>query len=109
MARLKHRLIKILAAAGLVLFGIIVFVFFANLERSNPGEIAGALGNIIGGTIGALGSAAAVYFMLKVQRDEETEKTSAAILREVTELCKGPIGQLSACAMIQSGQIVPPK
>jgi hypothetical protein len=47
--------------------------------------------------------------MLKGQRDDETEKTSAAILREVTELCKGPIGQLTACAMIQDGRIRPPK
>jgi hypothetical protein len=109
MSRLIHYRIKILAVAGLAVFSIVVLAFLANLERSNPGEIVGALGNIIGGTIGAHGSAAAVYFMLKVQRDEETEKTSAAILREITELCKGPLGQLTACALIQSGQIRPPK
>jgi hypothetical protein len=51
------------------------------------------LGNILGGAIGALGSAAAVYLMFKGQRDDEIEKGSAAIFREITELCKSPIGQ----------------
>ena len=36
-------------------------------------------------------------------------KASAAILRDVTELCKAPIGQLGALAGIQMGQIHVPK
>jgi len=61
------------------------------------------------GRFGAFGSAAAVYLMLRAQREEETDKASAAILRDVTELCKAPIGQLGALAGIQMGQIHVPK
>jgi hypothetical protein len=100
-----NRLAFVLLAALLaVLCGFVVA-----LKDSHAGEIAGALGNILGGTIGALGSAAAVYIMLKRQRDEEAEKVSAAVLREVVELSKSPIGQLGACAGIQTGQIRCPK
>jgi hypothetical protein len=109
MGWMKRHLVTGLVVLGLVLFGAIVFAFLVSLQKSNHGEIAGALGNIIGGTIGALGSAAAVYFMLKGQRNEEIEKTSAAVLREVAELCKSPIGQLGAIAGIQTGQIRVPK
>jgi hypothetical protein len=100
-----NRLAFILLAS----FIIVLSGFIAALFDSHAGEIAGALGNILGGTIGALGSAAAVYIMLKGQRDEEAEKVSAAILREVVELSKSPIGQLGACAGIQTGQIRCPK
>jgi len=62
-------------------------------------------GSLFGGIIGAMGSAAAVYIMLKRQRDEETEKVSAALLREIAELSKSPVGQLTACVLIQSGQL----
>jgi hypothetical protein len=108
MVRLKHYLIIGVGLAGLALLAVIVCDFIVNLDKSSAGEKASALGNIIGGTIGALGAAFAVYFMLKLQRDDETEKTSAAVLREVVELCKGPMAQLSACALIQSGQLAPP-
>jgi hypothetical protein len=87
----------------------IAVAFLTALSSSKSGEIAGALGSVVGGVIGALGSAAAVYIMLKGQRDDEIEKISAAVLREITELCKSPIGQLTACAGIQTGQIRCPK
>jgi hypothetical protein len=106
---LKRHAITMVALVGLAVFAPILFAFLINLAKSNPGEIAGSLGNIIGGTIGALGSAAAVYLMLRAQRKDETEKASAAILREVTELCKAPIGQLGAVAGIQTGEINVPK
>jgi hypothetical protein len=62
----------------------------------------------LGGIIGALGSAAAVYIMLRAQRNDEIAKVSDAVLSEVAELCKPPIGQLHACAQIQMGQIICP-
>jgi hypothetical protein len=72
------------------------------------GEIVGAAGSVIGGIIGALGSAAAVFLMLRAQRHDEIERVSDAVLSEVVELCKSPIGQLNACAQIQLGTLSPP-
>ena len=74
----------------------------------SPGEILGALGSVAGGFIGALGSAAAVFLMLRAQRNDEIAKVSDAVLSEVVELCKSPIGQLNACAQIQLGYLHPP-
>ena len=84
---------------------VLLACFFTALLDSKSGEVAGALGGVIGGAIGALGSAAAVYLMLQGQRVDEIERVSAAVLREIAELCKAPIGQLGACAGIQTGQI----
>jgi hypothetical protein len=74
----------------------------------SSGEALGAFGSILGGIIGALGSAAAVFIMLRRQRIDEIDKVSAAILREVAELCKSPIGQLTACAKIAQGETTVP-
>lgn len=95
---------------ALIAFSILILAcFVAALMGSHAGEVAGALGNIIGGAIGALGAAAAVYLTLKAQRDDETEKVSAAVLREVAELSKSPVGQLGACCAIQQGLVKCPK
>ena len=67
-----------------------------------------ALGSVVGGIIGALGSAAAVFIMLRAQRNDETSKVSDAVLSEVVELCKSPIGQLNACMQIQLGHLHSP-
>lgn len=97
---------KIIAAfVGLIGFAVVVSFLAALMTGAHSGEIAGALGSVIGGTIGALGSAAAVYIMLQGQRDDEIEKVSAAVLREIAELSKSPIGQLCVCAQIQSGEL----
>jgi hypothetical protein len=92
-------LIAILVVCGLLA------AFLVSLADAKPGEIVGALGSVIGGSIGAFGSAAAVYIMLKGQRDDEVERVWAAVYREIVELCKSPIGQLGACAGIQTGSI----
>jgi hypothetical protein len=68
------------------------------------GELLGAAASVVGGIIGALGSAAAVYLMLGKQRADEQDRVSAAVLREVAELCKAPIGHLTMCAQIATGQ-----
>jgi hypothetical protein len=94
---------------GLGLSIVIVAGFLAALMDSKAGEIAGALGAVIGGAIGAGGAAAAVYIMLAGQRADDTEIVSAAVLAEVAELCKFPIGQLGACFAIQGGGLDAPK
>lgn len=96
-----------IAGIGIVLFVGLVMVLLTALMESKSGEVAGALGGVLGGVIGALGSAAAVYIMLDRQREEESEKVSRAVLMEVAELCKFPIGQLNACEMILGGLSFP--
>jgi hypothetical protein len=82
----------------------VLAVFFATLAESTSGEVASALGSVIGGSIGASGAAAAVYLTLKLQRDDETEKVSRAVLMEIAQLSKFPSGQLDNCIMIYLGQ-----
>jgi hypothetical protein len=37
--------------------GAVIYFFVLSIRHSNPGEIAGSLGNVLGGVIGALGAA----------------------------------------------------
>ncbi len=90
----RNLFIGIVIAIGVTLAAIAFSSFFANLRLSSPGEKAGALGNVVGGIIGALGAALAVYLTLHMQRRDDMDKISAAILAEIMELCKSPIGQL---------------
>jgi hypothetical protein len=96
---------NIIAFMAIVMAAALVAGFLAALMGAHSGEAAGALGSVVGGIIGALGSAGAVYIMLKGQREDEIEKVSAAVLREIAKLCESPIGQLGACAKIQSGEM----
>jgi len=98
-----------IAFVTIALFSVLLSGFIAALLGSKSGEIVGALGSVVGGAIGAVGAAAAVYIMLDRQRAEETEKVSSAVLSEVAQLCKFPIGQLGVCEMIQSGKFSFPK
>ena len=100
---------NVAAGLGIGTFAVLAIGLVAALVGSKSGEIAGALGAVIGGAIGALGSAAAVYIMLSLQRAEESEKVSAAVLNEVAELSKFPVGQLEVCELIQSGKFSFPK
>jgi hypothetical protein len=81
------------------------FLYF--LFRSQPGEIAGALGGVIGGAIGAGGAGWSVYYTLTKQREDEIERTSCAILTEISVLTKYLIGHLDLCEMIQKGFSLP--
>ena len=94
-----------LVGVSLLVGTVILCGFFASLFDARSGEIAAALGSIVGGTIGALGAALAVYLTLRGQRQEEITKVSSAILSEISELCKAPMGQLGACFLIQTGEM----
>jgi hypothetical protein len=63
-----------LLGIALLVGGIILAFFLATLADAKPGEIAGALGSVVGGIFGALGAAFAVYLTLKGQREDETER-----------------------------------
>jgi hypothetical protein len=91
---------------GVALFigvGLICGLFTA-LCSASTGEIAAALGSVVGGIIGALGAAAAVYLTLKVQRDDETEKVCTAIITEIAQLSRFPLEQLAFCRAIMEGR-----
>jgi hypothetical protein len=92
--------------------GFIVILFaalFVTLLEAKPGEVAAALASILGGLIGAAGAALAVYLTLKGQRDDESASTISAILSEVAELSKFPVGQLGFCGQVQIGNASAPK
>ena len=91
---------------GIALFvgSLILSVFVATLFGSNTGEVAGALGNVVGGTIGALGAAFAVYWTLRYQREDETEKICTAIVTEISQLSRFPLEQLALCRAICEGR-----
>lgn len=86
-----------------------MLVLLISLHGSSPGEVAGAMGAVLGGMIGALGSAAAVYILLGRERDDEIQKVSAAVLAEVVALAKFPLGQLEMCEQLKYGQVKVPK
>jgi hypothetical protein len=52
---------------------VLLAVFLTALRHSKSGEIAGALGSLIGGIVGAGGAVWAVFLALSRQRQEETE------------------------------------
>lgn len=57
-------------ASAILLFILIVpaWIFLAFLFQTEAKDVAGALGNVVGGIIGALGAALAVYFTFEGQR-----------------------------------------
>jgi hypothetical protein len=83
--------------------------YLAGLFRATPGEMLGALASILGGIIGALGAAAAVFLMLNRQRKDEREKISSALLTEVMEFCRLAVGHLQTCENIEAQKISIPK
>lgn len=78
--------------------------FFTALCSASAGETATALGSVVGGIVGALGAAAAVYLTLKIQRDDETEKVCTAIITEIAQLSRFPLEQLATCRAITAGR-----
>jgi hypothetical protein len=98
-------LLRVAVVIGAVLLG----VFCAALRRSSAGEIAGALGSLIGGVVGAGGAVWAVFLMLSRQRNEETEKVAEAVRTEVTTLVKYAIGAVKICEQIKTGIIKVPR
>lgn len=109
---MKGRLPKFLATMAIVVVASIVVITLAKfmifLNGAKEGEAAGALGNVVGGIIGAAGSAAAVYLMLSAQRKEESEKVLGAVLREMLDFSRLAEGHLETCENVYSKRIVIP-
>ncbi len=81
--------VAVLIGPSLLVF---LAVFCTALRHSKSGEIARALGSLIGGIVGAGGAVWAVFLALSQQRREETEKVAEAVRTEVTTLVKYAIG-----------------
>jgi hypothetical protein len=96
---------KVLIAIALVGGAIIILGFLTALGFSTAGEVAGALGSVIGGTIGAGGAALAVYLTLLGQRDEDRTRIRGSLVREVIEFARLVIGHLETCEFIRSGVV----
>ena len=79
------------------LFGLGIALF-----SSKPGEIAGSLGSVVGGMIGALGAALAVYLTLSTQRQEDRRRIDGALGREVAEFARQVVRGLETCETILS-------
>ena len=75
----------------------------ALIGAATEGEIAGALGSLVGGIVGASGAVMAVYLALSSQRKEETAKVAAAVKTEVASLTTYIIGAVEICQHIASG------
>jgi len=72
---------------GLVLIVGVGFGFFLQwLPAGSAGDRLAAAGGVLGGLLGAVGAALAVYLTLDAQRRDEAEKVEAALRMEVAEL-----------------------
>jgi hypothetical protein len=98
-----------LLGVGIFVVFLLLLAFVGVLGSSNPGEIAGALGNVLGGSIGAAGAAVAVYLTLAGQRTEDSERVRNAITREIIEFTRIIMGILKLCDDIRTGSLKIPK
>jgi hypothetical protein len=94
---------KIYTGLGLFFLVSCVAVFGASMLGANDGDRAAAMGGVLGGMMGAMGAAVAVYLTLQLQRDDETEKISTAIITEIAQLARFPCEQLTLCRAIYAG------
>lgn len=83
--------------------------FVLALAASKAGEVAGALGSVIGGIVGAGGAVWAVFLMLLRQRKEEMAKVTEAVTIEVIGYAKYVVGALNTCRRISSGAVKMPR
>ncbi len=72
------------------------------------GEIVGAVATLLGGIIGALGAALAVYLTLAGQRKEDRSRIHSALVREIIEFSRIAVGHLDICESIRSAEIAMP-
>ena len=85
-----------------VALGIVVTLF--PHARSIPGDQVAAGATVLGGLIGAAGTAFAVYLTLVSQRRDEAEKVEAALRTEVSEFGRLAVGALAPCESVITGE-----
>jgi sulfur relay (sulfurtransferase) complex TusBCD TusD component (DsrE family) len=72
------------------------------LPSATPETQLGAAAAVLGGFIGAAGTALAVYLTLASQRADEAERVEAALRVEVSEFARLAVGQLSICDAVRT-------
>jgi len=95
-------LIAIFIAISVIDFYLLAIYFYPEIIewlKYNSG-----IGSIVGGTIGALGSALSICLMLAWQRDEESSRITSAIYIEVMEFTKIAVEILNLCIEIFLGK-----
>jgi hypothetical protein len=95
------------AGLAILITAVTLTVFIAALFGSEQKDVAGALGNVIGGMLGALGAGVAVYLAIDAQKRDEAAKVSSAIVAEVNVLADYPLSQLGACLSIYARTLTP--
>lgn len=68
----------------ILFFSVALLSYFivALMGSAQWGEVAGALGNVVGGMVGAAAAVLVVFLTLSRQRQEESDKVSAAVRTE---------------------------
>jgi hypothetical protein len=79
---------------------LIIGATLSLLADALPGEQLTAIAGILGGLIGAGGTALAVYLTLASQRSDEAERVEGALRIEVAEHARLAYGQLGVCELI---------
>lgn len=69
------------------------------------GEIVNAIATLLGGALGALGAALAVYLTLSGQRKEDRGRIHGALVREIIEFARVAVGHLETCENIRASII----
>lgn len=99
----KRPVLWAIVAVTALLAVALLILFYVQLDQSKPGEIAVALGGIIGGIIGAGGAVLAVFLMLWRQRAEDAAKVADAVSTEVATLARYVIATIEICTHIAGG------
>src|SRR5690348_12787513 len=81
-----------------LLGGVVAFVYA--LVSSTAGEVAAAIGSILGGIVGAGGAVGAVYFLIAQERKEEATRVTTSIRSEIIEFSKIVTAALRTCEHI---------
>jgi hypothetical protein len=85
------------ALAALIFLVALVMILFDTAEHND--QLA-ALAAILGGAIGAAGTAIAVYLTLAAQRADEAEKVESTLRMEAAEFGRLAVGLLGVCEEI---------
>ena len=97
------------ACIALLILAVVLVAYIFALDHANAGEVAGAIGSLVGGFVGAVGAIYAVFLAMSRQRSEERTKVSGAIQAEVLYLCKYVTGTLDVCIKIANGTVKIPR